>query len=89
MNTQPTPTDSNQPKRRAWNDYEWRDQWMHAISEDEWAAELLADANFPGMERHPYALCGVSLPVFPGDPITGYFPGSEMCPECAALEANQ
>lgn len=86
MNTQPTNPDPIRPKLHAWNDFEHRDRYMHSISEDEWAAELLADADFPGMERHPFALCGVSLAVFPGDPITGYFPGSEKCPECAELE---
>ncbi|MFV4914397.1 hypothetical protein PFZ49_12825 [Microbacterium lacticum] len=94
MNTQPTTTDQTRPKLREWNDFYWRDRWMHIISEDEWAAELLADANFPGMERHPFALCGVSLPHFPEDPV--YLPSDydydedegEICPECIEINGG-
>ena len=56
--------------------------------------ELLADANFPGMERHPFALCGVSLPHFPEDPV--YLPSDydydedegEICPECIEINGG-
>lgn len=89
MSTSTTITVTSRPETRAWDDFEHRDRYFHAVSDDEHAADLLCEA-FPDMDqRHPYALCGVSLVVFPGDPEFLHFLdpySAEKCPECAALE---
>lgn len=74
------------PKTRAWNDTDWRDRYLHIVSDDEHAADLLAEALTAIDHRHPYALCGVSLvSLRPGDAA---LPANAICPECAALNGG-
>ncbi|REJ07382.1 hypothetical protein DY023_04065 [Microbacterium bovistercoris] len=72
-----------QPKVRAWNDVEWRDRYLHIIDDDEHAADMLAEV-FSGVDqRHPFALCGVSLVCF--GPNRSAMDAQPYCPECLAL----
>lgn len=73
-----------EPKSRAWNDVEWRDRYRHIISDDEHAANMLAEVLAEVDQRHPYALYGVSLVCFEPNPPAA-LPVSD-CP--AYLELN-
>ncbi len=90
MNTQPTINAKTRPTLHAWNDYEHRDRFQHIVDDDEHAADLLAEALPEGTIdlRHPYALCGVSLVMFPGTETRFTdedFWSQELCPVCADL----
>lgn len=72
-----------QPKVRAWNDLEWRDRYVHIVDDDEHAADMLAEVFSDVDQRHPFALCGVSLSCLePNPPATD---ARDDCPECLTL----
>lgn len=77
----------DQPKTRAWNDIEWRDRYMHIVSDDEHAADMLAEALSGIDPRHPFALCGVSLVCFEQNPTPDAPRAS--CPECVAFNGER
>lgn len=90
MTTDTTTNATIRVKPRAWNDFAHRDRFIHIINDDEHAANLLCEV-FPDMDqRHPYALCGVTLTVFPNDPPSGYVTDdfADMCPECTEIEQH-
>lgn len=72
-----------EPKTRAWNDLEWRDRYRHIVSDDEHAADMLAEVFAEIDHRHPYALCGVSLVCLEPNPSVARAQGG--CPECLQL----
>jgi len=71
------------PRTRPWNDIEWRDRYRHIVDDDEHAASMLAEVFAEVDQRHPYALCGVSLVIFERRPPQ--VGPSRDCPECLEL----
>ncbi|SFR71775.1 hypothetical protein SAMN04488591_3121 [Microbacterium azadirachtae] len=74
---------TTEPKTRAWNDLRWRDRYLHIIEDDEHAADMLAEVFADIDQRHPYALCGVSLACL--EPNPQRVEAEHDCPECLAL----
>lgn len=72
---------------RAWNDVDWRDRYRHIISDDEHAANMLAEVLTGVDQRHPYALCGVSLVCFESNPPAALPAGD--CPTCLELNGHE
>jgi len=77
---------TTEPRTRAWNDVKWRDLYMHIVDDDEHAADMLAEVFADIDQRHPYALCGVSLVVFGGGPYVDL--PRPYCPECLELNGG-
>lgn len=69
---------------RAWDDLEWRDRYVHIVDDDEHAADMLAEVFSSIDQRHPFALCGVSLVCLELTPASAPEARND-CPECLAL----
>ncbi|MGM7667980.1 hypothetical protein [Microbacterium sp. A93] len=72
-----------EPKTHAWDDVDWRDRYLHIVSDDEDAADMLAEVLAEVDQRHPYALCGLSPVCFERKPDPEV--SRTDCPECLEL----